>query len=138
MTIFLRGKQESGRRRCILTMDCMVGVGREARRLSLLAAPPCPSSRQPRKSSVSNTWERVVTTDTTEPGHSRASVLLKQCSADKMSSVLPFRQCCGSVTFWYRSGSVPLTYVSGSGSCYFRHWPSSFFAYYLLFEKTFK
>ncbi len=30
-------------------------------------------------------------------------------------------QCCGSVTFRYRSGSAPLT--NGSGSCYFRPWP---------------
>jgi hypothetical protein len=32
-------------------------------------------------------------------------------------------QCCGSVTFWYGSGSVPLT--NGSGSCYFRPRPSN-------------
>ncbi len=31
-------------------------------------------------------------------------------------------QCCRSVTFW--CGSVPRTNGSGSGSCYFRHWPS--------------
>jgi hypothetical protein len=34
----------------------------------------------------------------------------------------------GSVTFWYGSGSVPLTNGSGSCSrsisCYFHHWPS--------------
>ncbi len=29
------------------------------------------------------------------------------------------KQCCGS----YRAGFVPLTNGSGSGSCYFRHWP---------------
>ncbi len=28
-----------------------------------------------------------------------------------------FDQCCGFVTFWYGSGSAPLTY--GSGSCFF-------------------
>ncbi len=41
-------------------------------------------------------------------------------------------QCCGSITLWYGSGSMPLTYGSrfgpgtgfGSGSYYFRHGPS--------------
>ncbi len=60
------------------------------------------------------------------------------------------RQCCGSMTFWYESGSADpcLTNGSGfgSGSCYFRHWPlrrhqkTNFFkAFYcwLLFEGTF-
>ncbi len=38
--------------------------------------------------------------------------------------------CWGSVTFWYgpdpRTHTMPLTngFVSGSGSCYFRQWPS--------------
>ncbi len=35
-------------------------------------------------------------------------------------------RCCGSATFWYGSGSVPLTDLSGSrsgsGSCFFRQW----------------
>ncbi len=41
----------------------------------------------------------------------------------------PYQQCCGSVTFWFRSGSAdlcPLTNGSGSAarSCCYRHWPS--------------
>ncbi len=37
-------------------------------------------------------------------------------------------KCCGSVIFWYESGSTPLTngFGSGSGSCHFRQWPSFF------------
>jgi hypothetical protein len=35
-------------------------------------------------------------------------------------SLISFQQCCGSVTFWYGSGSAPLT--NGSRSCYFRPW----------------
>ncbi len=41
--------------------------------------------------------------------------------------VLNFLQCSGSLTFWYGSGSLgsgPLTKGSGSGSCYFHHWPA--------------
>ncbi len=40
-----------------------------------------------------------------------------------------YKQCCESMTFWvwiwiliWIRGSMPLT--NGSGSCYFRHWPS--------------
>jgi hypothetical protein len=37
------------------------------------------------------------------------------------------KQCCGSMTFWCGSGSAdPRLWLMdpGSGSCYFRHWPS--------------
>ncbi len=33
------------------------------------------------------------------------------------------KYCSGSITFWCGCGSMSLP--SGSGSCYFRHWPSS-------------
>jgi len=40
--------------------------------------------------------------------------------------VLKTRQCCESMKFWYGSGSADPYFCngSGSGSCYFRQWPS--------------
>ncbi len=43
----------------------------------------------------------------------------------KIAISLISMQFCKSITFWVR-------YRSGSGSCYFRLWPSSFFAFYFL------
>ncbi len=49
------------------------------------------------------------------------------------SPIISARQCCGSMTFWCGSGSAdPCLWIMdsdpnpdpGSGSCYFRHWPS--------------
>ncbi len=36
------------------------------------------------------------------------------------------KEWCGSMAFWYGSGPAPLIYgsESGSGSCFFRQWPS--------------
>ncbi len=52
---------------------------------------------------------------------------------------VPKRQYCGSIGIRIR-GYVPLTYRSGSGTCYFRQWPSrrqQIFLCLLLFETTF-
>ncbi len=59
-----------------------------------------------------------------------------------------FKQCCGSVAFWYGSGSATLTYGSGFGSCFFssevnniptkNKFFKSFFAYYFLKVSVFK
>ena len=54
--------------------------------------------------------------------------LLHQSPGHQTRLVTASSQSCGSVTFWYGSGSVPLINgygaVSNSGSCYFRQWPS--------------
>ncbi len=47
-------------------------------------------------------------------GYIRLSLLILYCF-NETAVRLPYRQCCGSVTFWYGSG--PLT--NGSGSSYF-------------------
>jgi hypothetical protein len=43
-------------------------------------------------------------------------MVLENLGSDKNS---PLWQCCGSMTFWCKSGSMPLTNGSGSGFCYF-------------------
>jgi hypothetical protein len=62
------------------------------------------------------------------------------------SAVLRIHDILGWIRIWIR-GSMPLTNRSGSGSCYFRHWPSqdaikktnflkSFFVFYFLKVRT--
>ncbi len=56
-------------------------------------------------------------------------------------SATSVEQCCGSATFWYGSGFAPLTngswFGSGSGSCYFRQWPSRRQHKIIFFSKCF-
>ncbi len=46
-------------------------------------------------------------------------LLLQKSRIPKKNDSYGSEQCCGSVTFWYGSGSAPLTNRSGSGSSFF-------------------
>ncbi len=52
------------------------------------------------------------------------------CSSSSKHYQSCLKQCCGSMTFWGGSGC-------GSGSCYFRHWPSQDVNKKLIFKSLF-
>ncbi len=91
------------------------------RATSTISPPPSPI---PKKNVRGYNEEGVVLTW----GRGREGDLLFEKSAATSKSN-GSNQCCGSMKFWYRSGSADLylsqTNGSGSGSCYFRQWPSS-------------